>query len=98
LLMPLGLWKPWKQKTFERHWFNSGKMRVQGMVTAYLICYEEMIPFPVFYSFLFTPKPTIIVSGANQWFAHPSGFTKQSNVLFANARLFGVPVLLAVNS
>jgi hypothetical protein len=96
--MPLGLWKPWKAKTFERHWFNSGKMRVQNRVAAYLICYEEMIPFPVFYSFLLSPKPVIIVSGANQWFARPSGFTKQSNVLFANARLFGVPVLLAVNS
>ncbi len=95
--MPLGLWRPWSQATYHTHWFNSGKMTVQDQTVAYILCYEQMIPFPLLYSFLKSPRPTVIVSGANQWFARPSGYVKQQNVLLANARLFGVPVLIAVN-
>lgn len=96
--MPFGLWKPWSQNTYRSHWWDSGRMEIQGQTAVYLLCYEQMIPFPVLYSFFHHPQPSVIISGANQWFARMSGYTKQSNVLFANGRLFGVPVLVALNT
>ncbi len=95
--MPLGLWRPWSRETYHAHWFNSGKIKVDHQIAAYLICYEQMIPWPILSSFLNGPKPTIVISSANQWFSGASGYRKQHNAMLANVRLFGVPSLTAVN-
>lgn len=96
--MPLGLWKPWEKDTYNLHWGLSGKFSVENHVIGYLICYEQIIPWPVLSSFLSAPYPTVIVSAANQWFATRSGYVKQHNVMQSFARLFGVPTITAINT
>ena len=95
--MPLGLWKPWSKQNYHAHWFSSGKFKVQGVEVAYLICYEQMINWPLLASFMTGSTPQVVISSANQWFSTYSGYIKQHNVMLANARLFGVPTLTAVN-
>ena len=95
--MPLGLWRPWSKNSYRIHWFSSGKFSLQGHVVAYLICYEDMVPWPIFSSWISKPYPDLIISPANQWFAMPSGYLKQQNIMLANARLFKLPILTAVN-
>ena len=95
--MPLGLWRPWSTQSYHAHWSNSGKILVDHQIAAYLICYEQMIPWPILSSFLSGTRPTIVISSANQWFSGASGYRKQHNAMLANARLFGVPSLTAVN-
>jgi len=96
--MPIGLWQPWKSETDNRHWNSSGKFLLQGQETGYLICYEQIIPWPILSLFLQAPYPTVIISAANQWFSMPSSYLKQSNHMRAFARLFGVATMTAVNS
>ncbi len=96
--MPIGLWQPWKSETDNRHWNLPGKFLLQGQETGYLICYEQIVPWPILSLFLQAPYPTVIISVANQWFSMPSGYLKQSNHMRAFARLFGVATMTAVNS
>ncbi len=96
--MPIGLWQPWKTETDNRHWNLPGKFNLQSQETGYLICYEQIVPWPILSLFLQAPYPTVIISAANQWFAMPSGYLKQSNHMEALARLFGVATMTAVNS
>lgn len=95
--MPLGLWKPWSRQTYHAHWMDLGKFKLQGYEVAYLICYEQMIGWPLLSSFMTDPKPDVVISSANQWFSTYSGYVKQHNVMLSNARLFGVSTLTAVN-
>jgi len=96
--MPIGLWQPWKSETDNRHWNLPGKFLLQGQETGYLICYEQIVPWPILSLFLQAPYPTVIISAANQWFSMPSGYLKQSNHMKAFARLFGVATMTAVNT
>ncbi len=95
--MPIGLWQPWKSETDNRHWNLPGKFVLQGQETGYLICYEQIIPWPILSLFLQAPYPTVIISPANQWFSRPSGYFKQSNHMRAFARLFGAVTMTSVN-
>lgn len=96
--MPLGLWRPWSRYTYHSHWNLPGKFVVQNKEVAYLICYEQMIPWPILSSFITAPRPEIVISSANQWFSKPSGYTKQHNVMSAFVRLFAVPSITAINA
>ena len=96
--MILGEWDPLpgKHAKFNTHLSLVGVFKFNGQTFAYLICFEQMIPYPLLRS-LIQEKPTLIVSGANQWFASKESYTKQSISMFALARLFGIPVVVATN-
>ena len=95
--MPIGLWQPWKPETDNRHWNLPGKFLLQGQEAGYLICYEQIVPWPILSLFLHAPYPRVIISAANQWFSMPSGYLKQSNHMTAFSRLFGIPTITSVN-
>ncbi len=94
--MPLGEWKPcFIAGAFHAHIDDFGIYTWGNERIAYLICYEQMIPYPILVSFL--KKPTLIVGGANQWFASKRSYLKQKISMRAFARLFNVPTLVATN-
>ena len=95
--MPFGLWKPWDKESFRAHWGNDGTFFLRGKKVLLLICYEQMVPWPLFSACLWKKKPDVIVNPTNQWFGSKSGYTKQKNFFFPNARLFGLPYLTATN-
>lgn len=96
--VPLGMWKPFGPKDgVPLHLRSPGTAVVGGQKVAFLICYEQLLVWPVLQSAL--EHPTILVGQANE------SWTKQTNIpaaqkacLKAWSRLFGIPVLSAVNS
>ena len=95
--MPLGEWNPLGKANYALHWFSPGIIDVKGIKAAYLICYEQMIPWPILYSLAQPTKPDVIISGANQWFTLKSGYLKQRLLIDGMARLFRLPLLIATN-
>lgn len=97
--MPLGEWNPFSNLAghYQLHWLAQGVYQLEHWTIAYLICYEQMVPYPFLRSFLSSDRPNVIISSANQWFALKSGYRKQTMMVQSFARLFGVPLLIATN-
>ncbi len=95
--VPLGMWRPWSSFSVPLRLSGSGVVGIDGQRAAVLICYEQLIPFPVLLSML--ERPTVIVGISNTfWFDGTSIPRYQQSAIYAWARLFGIPVLTAVNS
>lgn len=95
--VPLGMWNPLSST---RHvvsdWAAPGVRRIDGVDAAYLICYEQLLVWPVLRSVAVGSQ--VIVGASNLWWAKDTSIPEiQHTTLYAWARLFGEPMLLAVN-
>jgi len=96
--IPVGLWRPWSNTTAVADLTGSGIIEVRGLRVAVSICYEDLLAWPVLLSFARMPPPQVLVSAGNNWFhdgADALWIQRRSVELWA--RLFGVPLLRAVN-
>lgn len=95
--VPIGMWRPWSQRTFDAHPFGSGVAAVKGQRVAYAICYEQLLAYPLLVSF--AQRPDLLVGAANDWWAKGTSIPViQGQVLDTWGRLFAVPVVRATNS
>jgi len=93
---PISMWQPWTEAGAAQDWFGSGVADLAGHRIAYLICYEQLLVWPVLVSMAYQPK--ILVAAANDWWARETSIPElQRQAVSAWARLFGVPVVIAVN-
>ncbi|MDR5791747.1 nitrilase-related carbon-nitrogen hydrolase [Caballeronia sp. LP003] len=96
--VPLGMWNPLSStRHIVADWGGSGVRLVAGKKVTYLICYEQLLMWPVLVSAMHGPQA--IIGASNLWWA--SGTTIpgiQRSTLDSWGRLFDVPVLLATNS
>lgn len=100
--MVVGMWHPWQSA-------GHHPIRLDALTdlleterhgrVPYLLCYEEMLIFPLAAKMLVADRPGFVVSAANQWFVDgaPGARLAQDRSLEINARLWGVPILRAVN-
>ena len=95
--IPIGMWKPFGPadgvplNLTGPGTFNLGEHRI-----ALLICYEQLLVWPMIHSAL--EKPTLIVGITNaSWTKHTYIPTAQNVYLRTWGRLFGVPTISAVN-
>jgi apolipoprotein N-acyltransferase len=95
--VPLVMWNLWPTTGFRAHWFRSGVREIDGKRTALLICWEELVPWPMLLSSFGDPE--IIVSASNHGWAEAGSriWDYQSLNARALARLYGLPLLRAVN-
>lgn len=94
--VPLGMWKPLIGDGVPLNLFGPGTISVQNQRVAVLICYEQLLVWP-FVSSAFE-HPTIVVTAANDYWARGTPILKIQNAsVSSSARLFGLPVLSAVN-
>lgn len=94
--VPIGMWRPWSTETISSDLLGNGIGRVAGRKIAYLICYEQLLVFPVLLSMVHSPD--LIVGAANDWWARNTSIpTIQAQALDLWGRLFGVPVVRATN-
>lgn len=94
--VPVGMWRPWNKNTFNTDLFGSGVAVVRGIRTAYLICYEQVLTYPVLLSAVRDPK--IIIGSSNDWWARNGSIPKiQQASLMSWGRLLGIPTLSATN-
>ena len=95
--VPIGMWQPFRRTSVPLRLSAPGVLDIDHQRAAVLICYEQMLTFPILASML--QHPTVIVGISNTfWVAGTSIPRYQANAVRAWARLFRLPYLLAVNS
>jgi len=100
--VPGSMWQPWFQWT-ERgggaraDFFGNPVVNVGGVRIAPLICYEQLILWPVLQSMLHSPE-VIVAVGNGWWTENTSIVAIQKASVAAWARLFGLPVVMAFNT
>ncbi len=94
--VPIAMWKPFTADGVPLNLFGPGTISVQDQRAAVLICYEQLLVWP-FLSSEFE-HPTILITAANDYWAKNTPIPKIQNASASSlARLFGLPVLSAVN-
>lgn len=99
--VPGSMWQPWLRWTGQgggarADLFGNPVVDVDGVRIAPLICYEQLILWPVLQSILHSPE--MIVAVGNGWWAENTSIVAiQKASVAAWARLFGLPVVMAFN-
>jgi apolipoprotein N-acyltransferase len=95
--VPIGMWNPLKAVTAHLYLHGSGVIDLHGQRVAVLICYEQLLTWPVLISM--AQRPTVLVGVANDyWVAGTPIPSFQLAAVRAWARLFRLPYLCAVNT
>lgn len=97
--IPLGSWRWWAPYMRVRP-FTGGVDVVRGKVVAFSFCYEDFLAWPHVSTLWFSPqRPEVMISAANNWFGGDLySATVQEVSVRSWARLYGVPLIRAVNS
>ena len=95
--VPVGMWRPFSRTSVPLRLDAPGVLAIDHQRAAVLICYEQMLTFPILASML--QHPTVIVGISNTfWVDHTTIPRYQATALRGWARLFRLPYFLAVNS
>ena len=95
--VPIGMWRPFSNVSVPLRVNGPGVIEIDHQRAAVLICYEEMLTFPVLASML--QHPTAIIGISNSfWFDETTIPAYQAAALRGWARLFRLPLFMAVNS
>jgi apolipoprotein N-acyltransferase len=91
------MWRPFSNVSVPLRVNGPGVIEIDHHRVAVLICYEEMLTFPVLASML--RNPTAIIGISNSfWFDETTIPAYQAAALRGWARLFRLPLFMAVNS
>lgn len=94
--VPISMWKPWTNEGALAFWTESGVHRINNRQVASLICYEQLLVWPVMLSLL--ENPDVLVAPANDWWAtHTNLPDLQRQSVQAWARLFSIPFIWSTN-
>ena len=95
--VPVGMWRPFSKVSVPLRLNAPGVLAIDHERAAVLICYEQMLTFPILASML--QHPTVIVGISNTFWVGQTPVPRfQANALRAWAKLFRLPYFLAVNS
>src|SRR3984885_10034168 len=93
----VGMWRPSSRISVPLRLNAPGVVALDHQRAAVLICYEQLLTFPILASM--RQHPTIIVGISNTfWVDHTSIPLYQVNAMRSWAKLFRLPYLLAINS
>ncbi|TKT57459.1 conjugal transfer protein TraB [Agrobacterium sp. LC34] len=100
--VPGSMWQPWLQWTgrgggTQADFFGNPAVEVDGFKVGPLICYEQLIVWPVLQSTFHNPE-VIVAIGNGWWTKNTSIVAIQKATSVAWARLFGLPVVMAFNT
>ncbi|WP_234902356.1 conjugal transfer protein TraB [Agrobacterium rubi] len=99
--VPVAMWQPWRAwlgggGSARAHFLANPVVEVLGTRIAPLICYEQLILWPILQSML--QSPDIIVATGNSWWTSGTSIIAiQQASAVAWSRLFGVPIVMAFN-
>ena len=99
--VPVSMWQPWLARMDQgggarAHFFANPVAELGGRRIAVLICYEQLIFWPILQSMLYSPE-VVIAAGNGWWTAGTSIVAIQKANAASWARLFGVPFVVAFN-
>ncbi len=94
--VPLGMWKPLSNLGVPLRLTGSGVFPVAGERAAVLICYEQLLSWPILTSMI--AHPTVLVAVANDYWAGGTTIPEaQLAAVRAWARLISIPYVSATN-
>lgn len=94
--VPISMWIPFSGKGTVAAWDHPGVTRVHGQAVAHLICYEQLLIWPVLRSM--AEAPEVLLGVANDWWAAGTAIPAiQRQVVNVWGRLFALPVVFAAN-
>jgi hypothetical protein len=94
--IPVGMWHPLGGGGVPLHLNGPAVIELDRQRLAVLICYEQILAYPVLASML--QQPTVLVGISNMyWFSGTTIPRYQASAIRAWAKLFGVPYLTATN-
>lgn len=95
--VPVGMWQPFSRVSVPLRLGDPGVLTIDGHRAAVLICYEQLLAFPILASMLH--HPTVIVGVSNTFWVGGTTIPRyQATALRGWAKLFRLPYFLAVNS
>lgn len=94
--VPVGMWSPFRGDSARLHLFAPSVVPIAGERAAVLVCYEQIVSWPVLTSVVH--GPTVLVAVANDHWATGTPIPAfQAAALRAWSRLFDIPVVSATN-
>ena len=94
--VPVSMWQPWTTGGANAHFFTNPVVEFAGVRIAPLICYEQLIIWPVLQSMLYGPE-MIVATGNGWWTGETNIVAIQRASADAWAALFGLPLVMAFN-
>jgi apolipoprotein N-acyltransferase len=96
--VPGGMWNPFRRNGgVAMDLFGAGTVEVGGQRAAILICYEQLLVWPMLRSAI--ERPTVLIATSNEaWTAGTIVPRVQQACARSWARLFGLPLISAINS
>ncbi|GGA64051.1 conjugal transfer protein TraB [Pelagibacterium lentulum] len=94
--VPVSMWQPWTSGGANAHFFANPAVAFAGVRIAPLICYEQLIIWPVLQSMLYGPE-AIVATGNGWWTGETNIVAIQKASAEAWASLFGLPLVMAFN-
>jgi len=90
------MWNPFHSHSARLNLFAPPVIAIAGERTAVLVCYEQLVTWPVLISL--GHRPTILIAVANDHWASETRIPAfQVAAIRAWSRLFGVPAITATN-
>lgn len=99
--VPVSMWRPWHAWTGQSggtpaRFFDNPVAEFDGMKVAPLICYEQLLLWPILHSMAYDPD-LLVVIGNGWWTAGANIVAVQRASATAWARLFSLPLVMAFN-
>jgi hypothetical protein len=100
--VPVSMWRPWERWTGETggaraNLFANPVVEVAGRKIAPLICYEQLVLWPILQSMLYRPDAIVLI-GNGWWTTGGNIIAIQRASAKAWSALFGVPLVISFNS
>ena len=94
--VPVSMWRPFATAGVQLHLTGPSILPLEGQRVAVLICYEQLLTWPILTSLI--GKPTVIVAVANDYWAYGTTIPEfQRSAVRAWARLMSIPYVSATN-
>ncbi|MEP0710037.1 MULTISPECIES: conjugal transfer protein TraB [Alphaproteobacteria] len=95
--VPVSMWRPWASGGASAQFFGNPIGRFAGRSIAPLICYEQLIVWPILHSMLLGPDVNVAI-GNGWWTGDTDIVAIQKTSARAWASLFGLPLVIAFNT
>jgi hypothetical protein len=95
--VPVSMWRPWAARSAHAHLGEAGAVALDGRLTGVLICYEQLLVWPILQSRLAGADHLLGIG--NAWWARETSIAQiQAAVLSAWARLFNMDLTVSFNT